>query len=151
MTFGAVGVAQVQRVERVDLAERHDVPAVAEEAHGVDPLALAEPGDAADRPQPPVAGRSTLTPLSLCAACGPRAERRSSVVATRSAPSCSDIENWLSTKPGTRARGAVGRLRLAADVERVQLGDAAGRVEADLAGALGSNRRLATTSVVGPA
>ena len=41
-------VGEVERVERIDLAERDDVAGVADEAHRVDALALAEPADAAD-------------------------------------------------------------------------------------------------------
>ncbi len=41
-------VGQVERVQRVDLAERHDVTVVADEAHRVDPLALAQSADAAE-------------------------------------------------------------------------------------------------------
>ena len=48
-------VGEVERVERVDLAEGHDEARVAHVAHGVDPLALAEPADLADLHEPPVA------------------------------------------------------------------------------------------------
>ena len=41
-------VGEVERVQRVDLMERDDVAVVADEAHGVDALALAEPADLAD-------------------------------------------------------------------------------------------------------
>jgi hypothetical protein len=44
-------LGQVQRVERVDLAERHDVALVAREAHGVDALALAQAVGAAEQCQ----------------------------------------------------------------------------------------------------
>ena len=43
----AVGIGEVDRVERVGLAERDDVADVADEADGVDPLAAAEPADLA--------------------------------------------------------------------------------------------------------
>ena len=46
--LGRRRVGEVDRVERVDLAEGHDVAGVADEAHRVDALALAEAADAPD-------------------------------------------------------------------------------------------------------
>ena len=42
-----LGLREVERVERIDLAEGDDVAGVADEAHRVDALALAEAADAA--------------------------------------------------------------------------------------------------------
>ena len=89
-------VGEVDRVERVDLAERDDVAGVADEAHRVDALALAEPADAADLRQRAV--------LPGAASSGTTRSRRrprptrpaSSVLTTRSTPPNSDSDHWLS-------------------------------------------------------
>ena len=50
-------VGEVERVERIGLAEGHDVAAVADEAHGVDALAAAEAADLPGLLEPAAVGR----------------------------------------------------------------------------------------------
>ena len=88
-------VGEVDRVERVDLAERDDVAGVADEAHRVDALALAEPADAADlgeRRRP--LSRSVVRYDSE----SPPSPHHAgvSVLTTRSTPPNSDSDHWLS-------------------------------------------------------
>ena len=71
-------VGEVERVERIGLAERHDVAAVVDEAHRVDALAAAEAADLADLLEPArarrehgdvalaLAARSRWSPRAAC-------------------------------------------------------------------------------------
>ena len=83
-------VGEVERVERVGLAERDDEAAVADEAHGVDALAAAEPADLPDLHEPARAASRARSRSSRCRS------PDDVVVAARSMPLCSDSDNWLS-------------------------------------------------------
>ena len=118
---GGGRVGQVDRVQRVGLAERHHVADLADEAHAVDALASAEPADLAHlgqlavllgqhgdealrrrlRGRPGVAEPGTV----VIGTTGPPQDGPS-VVATRRLPWCSDIEKsfmrWPRTPPEAR-------------------------------------------------
>ena len=88
-------VGEVERVERIDLAERDHVAGVVDEAHGVDPLAAAQAADGAEPHEPAVAvgerGDQALRVVAESPSCSRRAARRW----------YSESANWLSSSPGT--------------------------------------------------
>ena len=88
-------VGEVERVERVDLPEGDDVARVADEAHRVDALALAEPADAADLDERAVALRAASSGTTRESPPSPH-HAGVSVLTTRSTPPNSDSDHWLS-------------------------------------------------------
>ena len=120
-------VGEVERVQRVDLAERHHEARVADVADRVDPLAAPEPADAADLHEPPVAllqrahralGRGAAVPRRHR---GRRRAQRPLVLGQR--PLVEQVAGHL-------AAADVGRLARLLGRERVQPG---GRLVEDLA------------------
>ena len=96
-TRGSAGSERSIAVKRVHLAEGDHVALVVEEAHGVDALSLAEPAHAAELGERAAALRRAWSRSSGSRSRGrPAHQIGESVLATRSTPSRSDIENWLS-------------------------------------------------------
>ena len=89
---------EVERVERVDLAEGDDVARVADEADGVDALALPGPPTRPAWTRAPPAGRSVVRYDSVSAPLPHQAGL--SVLTTRST-AVLQSDHWLSRKPET--------------------------------------------------
>ena len=87
-------VGEVDGVQRVDLPEGDDVARVADEAHRVDALALAEPADAPVCVSAPSPWRRVVR--YDCESPPSPHHAGVSVLTTRSTPPNSDSDHWLS-------------------------------------------------------